>query len=59
MMGVFCDMLKLCSTAALDCWTGHNKGRYHLQKRALIHTRLISMSNSRCGFKLLSKQGHF
>ena len=27
-MGVFCDRLKLCSTAALDCQTGQNKGRY-------------------------------
>ena len=28
LMGVFCDRLKLCSTAALDCQTGQNKGRY-------------------------------
>ena len=27
-MGVFCDRLKLGSTAALDCRTGQNKGRY-------------------------------
>ena len=27
-MGVFCDRLKLGSTAALDCWSGKNKGRY-------------------------------
>ena len=26
-MGVFCDRLKLGSTAALDCLTGQNKGR--------------------------------
>ena len=28
-MGVFCNRLKLCSTAALDCQTGQNKGRCH------------------------------
>ena len=27
-MGVFCDRLKFGSTAALDCRTGLNKGRY-------------------------------
>ena len=27
-MVVFCDRLKLGSTAALDCRTGQNKGRY-------------------------------
>ena len=27
LMGVFCDRLKLCSTAAPDCRTGQNKGR--------------------------------
>ena len=29
-MGVFCDRLKLCSTAALDCRTGQNKGEKEL-----------------------------
>jgi hypothetical protein len=28
MMGVFCGKLKFGSTAALDCRTGQNKGRY-------------------------------
>ena len=28
LMGVFCDRLKLCSTAAPDCQTGQNKGIY-------------------------------
>ena len=28
-MGVFCDRLKLCSTAALDCRAGQIKARYH------------------------------
>ena len=27
-MGVFCDLLKLGSTAALNCQTGQSKGRY-------------------------------
>ena len=27
-MGVFCDRLEFGSTAALDCHTGLNKGRY-------------------------------
>ena len=27
-MGVSCDRLMLGSTAALNCWTGQNKGRY-------------------------------
>ena len=40
MMGLFCDRLELGSTAALDFWTGQNKGRYH-KKRALIPTRLV------------------
>ena len=39
-MGVFCDRLKLCSTAALDCRTGQNKGRYR-EKKALIPTHLV------------------
>ena len=29
LMCVFCDRLKFGSTAALDCRTGQNKGRYH------------------------------
>ena len=28
-MGVFCDRLKLGSTAALDCWTGQNKNSFY------------------------------
>ena len=38
-MGVFCDRLKLGSTASLDCRTGQNKGRYREKK--LIPTRLV------------------
>ena len=39
-MGVFCDGLELGSTAALDCQTGQNKGRYH-EKRATLSTPLV------------------
>ena len=39
-MGVSCDRLKLGSTAALDCPTGQNKGRY-CKKGAFIPTRLV------------------
>ena len=35
-MGVFCDKLKLCSTTALDCWTGQNKGRYRKQELSFL-----------------------
>ena len=28
LMGLFCDRLTLGSTAAIDCPTGQNKGRY-------------------------------
>ena len=38
-MGVFCDRLKLCSTAALYCRTGQNKGRY--REKELLFTRLV------------------
>ena len=35
-MSVFCDWLKLCSTAAPDCRTGQNKGRYCEQERSFL-----------------------
>ena len=35
-MGVFCDRLKFGSTAALNCPTGQNKGRYCKKKARLI-----------------------
>ena len=38
-MGVFCDELKLGSTAALNCRTGQNKG--YCKKKVLIPTGLI------------------
>ena len=40
-MGVFCDRLKLCSTAAPDCQTGQNKGRYREQERSFL---LVSLA---------------
>jgi hypothetical protein len=39
-MVVFCDRLKFCSTAALNCRTGQNKGRYR-KKGALTPTCLV------------------
>ena len=36
LMGVFCDRLKLCSTAAPDCQTGQNKGRYRKQELSFL-----------------------
>ena len=35
MMGIFCDRLKLGSTAGLECQIGQNKGRY-LKKQLLL-----------------------
>ena len=40
-MVVFCDRLKLCSTAALDCRTGQKKGRYLKKELSFL---LISLS---------------
>ena len=42
-MGVFCDRLKFGSTAALDCGTGQNKGRYCEKELLLL---LISLINA-------------
>ena len=36
LMGVFCDMFKLCSTVALDSLTGQNKGRYREKELAFL-----------------------
>ena len=47
-MGVFCDRLNLCSSAALDCLTGQNKGRYR-KKRPLIPTRFIDQEQGIMG----------
>ena len=40
-MDVFCDRLKLGPTAALDCQTSQNKGRYR-KRTALISTHLVA-----------------
>ena len=40
-MGVFCDRLRLGSTAALDCLTGQNKGRYSEIELLLLLVLLI------------------
>ena len=39
-MAVFCDRLKLDSTAALDCRTGQNKGRYRKKKSSYSYSSL-------------------
>ena len=36
LMGVFFDKLKVCSTAAPDCQTGQNKGRYCEQELSFL-----------------------
>ena len=43
LMGVFCDRLKLHSTAAPDCWTGQNKGRYPEEERSFL---LVSLAKA-------------
>ena len=43
-MGVFCDRLTLCSTAALDCRTGQNKGRYREKEFSFLLV-LLSATN--------------
>ena len=42
LMGVFCNRLKLGSTAALDCQTGQNKGRYHKKELLFLLVLLYS-----------------
>ena len=41
-MGVFCDRLKLGYTAALNCGTGLNKGRYCKKELLFLLVLLIS-----------------
>ena len=43
LMGVFCDRLKLHSTAAPDCWIGQNKCRYREQERSFL---LLSLAKA-------------
>ena len=40
-MGVFCDRLKFGSTAALNCRTGQNKGRYCKKELLLLLVSLL------------------
>ena len=40
-MDLFCDRLKLGSTAALDCRTGQNKGRYPEKELLFLLVLLI------------------
>ena len=40
-MGVFCERLKFGSTAALDCRTGQNKGRYCKKELLLLLVLLV------------------
>ena len=49
-MGVFCDRRKLCSTAAPDCLTGQNKGRYREQELSFL---LVSLSRGQYICKLM------
>ena len=41
MEGVFCDRLKSDSTAALDCLTDQNKGRYCRKELLLLLVSLV------------------
>ena len=43
LIGVFCDRLKLCSTAAPNCQTGQIKGIFCKQKRSFLLVSLHSM----------------
>ena len=56
LMGVFCDRLKLCSTAAPDCRTGQNKGRYHEQERSFL---LVSLSDNHTFDQKIAHPLHF
>jgi hypothetical protein len=40
-MIVFCDRLKLGSTAALDCQTGKNNGRYSKKGLSFLFVSLV------------------
>ena len=48
-MGVFCDRLKFGSTAALNCRTSQNKGRY-CKKELLLLLILLRVSESKKQF---------
>ena len=42
-MGVLCDRLKLCSTVALDCRTGQDKGIYREKELLLLLVSLVPL----------------
>ena len=51
-MGVFCDRLKLRSTAALDCQIGQNKDRYHEKELSFLLVLLnCSTKLHKCNWK--------
>ena len=50
-MGIFCDRLKFGSTAALDCPTGQNKGRYHEKRGVALHQSTRSLEDSTLNVK--------
>ena len=43
LMGLFCDKLKLGSTAALDCRTGQNKGSYRKKELSFLFVSLAGI----------------
>ena len=47
-MGVYCERLNLCSTVALDCRTGQNKGRYHKKELSFLLVSLVT--NKGCAY---------
>ena len=44
-MNVYCDRLKLGSTAALNCQTGQNKGRYCKKELSFLLTHLVDINH--------------
>ena len=51
-MGVFCDRLKLYSTAALDCRTGQNKSRYRKKELSFLLVSLYKPIWLFSGFRI-------
>ena len=58
-MSVFCDRLKFGSTAALDCHTGLNKGRYHKNELLLLLVLLSEIKEVSFTFATLQNKRHF
>ena len=57
-MGVLCDRLKLCSTAAHNSQTGQNKGRYREQERSFLLVSLVRWNSQKCIFFTLQPALH-